>query len=69
MVHTFPSVWCHEFDGGRQWYTALGHSAAKYSDPVFMQHILGGIEWVVQGNRKLDYSKAHAKSPNDPLPY
>ncbi len=66
---TFPSVWCHEFDGGRQWYTALGHSAAKYSDPVFMQHILGGIEWVVQGNRKLDYSKAHAKSPNDPLPY
>ena len=67
--NTFPSVWCHEFDGGRQWYTALGHSAAKYSDPVFMQHILGGIEWVVQGRRKLDYSKAHAKSPNDPLPY
>jgi uncharacterized protein len=67
--NTFPSVWCHEFDGGRQWYTALGHSAAKYSDPVFMQHILGGIEWVVQGNGKLDYSKAHAKSPNDPLPY
>lgn len=21
----FPLSWCHEFDGGRQWYTALGH--------------------------------------------
>jgi type 1 glutamine amidotransferase len=67
--NAFPSVWCHEFDGGRQWYTALGHSKERYSDPLFRQHILGGIEWVVQGNRKLDYSKAHAKSPNDPLPY
>jgi type 1 glutamine amidotransferase len=66
---SFPSVWCHQFDGGREWYTALGHSGAKYSDPIFRKHILGGIEWVLQGNRKLDYSKAHAKSPDDPLPY
>ena len=67
--NAFPSVWCHEFDGGRQWYTALGHSKERYSDPLFRQHILGGIEWVVQGNTKLDYSKAYAKSPDDPLPY
>ena len=66
---TFPSVWCHEFDGGRQWYTALGHDAKTYSDPVFRGHILGGIQWVVAGKKKLDYSKARAKSPLDPLPY
>ncbi len=65
----FPSVWCHEFDGGRQWYTSLGHDSATYTEPDFVQHIRGGIEWVLQNNRPLDYKKAHAVSPNDPLPY
>lgn len=41
-----PIAWCHEFDGGRQWYTALGHAIEHYQDPTFMRHILGGIEWV-----------------------
>lgn len=67
--NSFPSAWCHEFDGGRQWYTALGHRGAMYSDPLFRKHILGGIQWVVQGNRKLDYSKATATTPDAPLPY
>ncbi|MGB3585944.1 MAG: ThuA domain-containing protein [Tunicatimonas sp.] len=43
----FPLAWCHEFDGGRQWYTALGHRAEHYDDPMYMQHILGGIIWVL----------------------
>ena len=64
-----PSVWCHEFDGGRQWYTSLGHDIATYATPEFQKHILGGIIWVVGNNKPLDYSKARAKSPNDPLPY
>lgn len=65
----FPSVWCHEFDGGRQWYTALGHRKEMYQDELFRKHILGGIQWVVQGNRSLDYSKARATTPLDSLPY
>ena len=64
-----PSVWCHEFDGGREWYTSLGHDSATYFKPDFQKHILGGIEWVIGQNKPLDYSKAHAKTPNDPLPY
>jgi glucose/arabinose dehydrogenase/type 1 glutamine amidotransferase/regulation of enolase protein 1 (concanavalin A-like superfamily) len=40
-----PIAWCNEFDGGRTFYTALGHSDFHYDDPVFRQHILGGIEW------------------------
>jgi len=67
--HSFPSVWCHEFDGGRQWYTALGHRKEMYSEPLFRRHILGGLEWTVQGNRKPDFSKATARTPDDPLPY
>lgn len=64
----FPSVWCHEFDGGRQWYTALGHDGKVYADPTFQRHLLGGLQWVV-GKQKLDYSKARAQHPDDPLPY
>lgn len=43
----FPVSWCHHFDGGHQWYTSLGHSPEHYDDPVFMNHILGGIQWVL----------------------
>ena len=46
--NTFPLAWCHSFDGGRQWYTSLGHDKEHYENPVFIQHILGGILWVVQ---------------------
>lgn len=42
-----PLSWCHEFDGGREWYTALGHKAEYYENPEFLRHILGGIIWAV----------------------
>jgi type 1 glutamine amidotransferase len=42
-----PLCWCHEFDGGREWYTALGHQKAHYADPVFAKHLLGGILWAM----------------------
>lgn len=65
----FPSTWCHTFDGGRQWYTALGHDGKTYEDPRFERFIMGGIQWVVAGAAPLDYRKAHAQHPDDPLPY
>ena len=60
----FPSVWYHEFDGGRQWYTSLGHSKEDYARPEFRQHLLGGIQSVVR-SAPLDYSRAYARSPTD----
>lgn len=44
----FPVTWCHSFDGGHQWYTSLGHASEHYEDPIFMDHIWGGIEWVLK---------------------
>jgi len=64
-----PSAWCHQFDGGREWYTSLGHDSTTYFKQDFQQHILGGIAWVIGDGKPLDYTKAHAKTPNDPLPY
>jgi type 1 glutamine amidotransferase len=43
----FPLAWRHQFDGGREWYTALGHQREHYSDPMFTKHLLGGILWAM----------------------
>lgn len=53
-----PVVWCNTFDGGRQWNTTLGHAKSSYTNPVFMQHILGGLKWAAAKN--LNYKKAYA---------
>jgi type 1 glutamine amidotransferase len=44
----FPLAWCHEFEGGRQWYTALGHDPWFYEDPLFVEHLRGGLLWVME---------------------
>ena len=45
-----PISWYHEYDGGRAFYTALGHLPATYSDASFMHHVYGGIYWAATGN-------------------
>jgi type 1 glutamine amidotransferase len=42
-----PMAWYHDFDGGRAFYTELGHTDESYSDPLYLQHILGGIEYAM----------------------
>jgi cytochrome c len=54
---THPLAWCHEYDGGRAFYTALGHIPAAYSDPVFQQHLLGGLRYAVGKNAPLRYAR------------
>lgn len=43
----FPLAWYQYFEGGRQWYTALGHKAEHYRDPRFRRHLLAGILWAM----------------------
>ena len=40
-----PVSWCHEYDGGRAWYTNIGYSPENFRNPSFQQHVLGGIIW------------------------
>ncbi len=40
-----PIAWCHEFDGGRQFFTALGHKIEYYDDPLFLKHLEAGMLW------------------------
>ncbi|WP_307719516.1 ThuA domain-containing protein [Massilia aurea] len=37
------------YDGGRAFYTGMGHMAATYRDPVFLHHLYGGIYWAATG--------------------
>ena len=39
-----PIAWCQQIDGGRSWYTAMGHTSESYAEPLFRLHLLGGIE-------------------------
>lgn len=46
-----PMSWYHSFEGGRVFYTALGHTDASYSDPLFLGHLLGGILYAMHKNQ------------------
>ena len=44
MGEDHPISWCHSYDGGRAWYTAMGHKSEYFSEPLLLSHILGGIQ-------------------------
>jgi type 1 glutamine amidotransferase len=45
MGEDHPIAWCQFYQGGRAWYTALGHTRETYSEPLFLAHLLGGIRF------------------------
>ncbi|RSL41206.1 hypothetical protein CEP53_012903 [Fusarium sp. AF-6] len=45
MGHDHPLVWCQEFEGGRSFYTALGHFDEAYEDEWFMSQLERAIVW------------------------
>ena len=40
-----PIAWCQKFEGGRSFYTGLGHFDEAYRDERFLGQILNGILW------------------------
>jgi cytochrome c len=42
-----PIAWWHDYDGGRAWYTAGGHTDEAWSEPLFLGHVLSGIEYAI----------------------
>jgi type 1 glutamine amidotransferase len=42
-----PMAWYHSFEGGRVFYTGLGHVKEAYTDPLYLKHLLGGILYVI----------------------
>lgn len=44
-----PVSWCHEFGGGRVFYTAMGHTDDSFGEPVFEVHLAGALRWLLGG--------------------
>jgi len=42
-----PIAWYHEYEGGRVFYTGLGHTKESYTDITFLKHLLGGIKYAM----------------------
>ena len=43
-----PIAWCHSYDGGRAWYTGLGHEATLYADPQFEAQLRRGLRYATR---------------------
>ncbi len=41
-----PISWCKNYEGGKSWYTGLGHTIESFSEANFRTHLLGGIRSV-----------------------
>ncbi|MFE2291727.1 ThuA domain-containing protein [Streptomyces sp. NPDC059452] len=45
MKGDHPISWCQSYQGGRSFYTGLGHTKESYAEPAFRQHVSGGLRY------------------------
>lgn len=64
----YPAVWYHAYDGGHIWISQLGHDKENYTDPVFVNHMFQGIQFIA-GKVKKNASAAYATDRDNPLKY
>ena len=55
-----PMSWFQEFEGGRSFYTAMGHTDETFSESLFLNHLWAGIKYTSGGDapKPIDFSKA-----------
>ena len=53
MKGDHPITWCQTYEGGRSFYTGLGHTKESYAEPAFRQLLLGGVRYAA-GQVKAD---------------
>ncbi|THH40010.1 ThuA domain-containing protein [Neolewinella litorea] len=53
-----PIAWYREIGQGRMFYTGLGHTEASYSEPEFVAHVYGGLQYLLDNNKRVRYALA-----------
>jgi cytochrome c len=55
-----PMSWYQAFDGGRSFYTSMGHTDETFLEPLFLNHLYAGIKYVTELNIEtgIDFSKS-----------
>ena len=56
-----PMSWYKEYDGGRAFYTGLGHTKESYTEPLYIDHLWGGLQYAIGDGVPVDYSRASSK--------
>lgn len=51
-----PIAWYHNYDGGRAFYTGLGHAKTTYQDANFLAHLEGGLAYAIGDGTPKNYS-------------
>lgn len=51
MGKVHPISWYHNYDGGRSFYTALGHVPSNFGNEAFLNHLFAGILWAATGKK------------------
>jgi hypothetical protein len=46
-VNPNPLVWCHDFGGGRVFYSALGHTDESWNEPYMINLMTGALAYAV----------------------
>ena len=55
-----PMSWYHDFDGGRAFYTNMGHTEATFAEPLFLRHLLGGLRYAM-GKGTIGFRRARSE--------
>ena len=54
-----PISWYRDYDGGRMWYTGMGHTPESFNEPDFVTHLWGGIQYAAGPRTPVNYDVAN----------
>jgi type 1 glutamine amidotransferase len=63
MGKDHPAAWCRESEGGRFFYTAIGHDTRAISTEFGRRHLLGGLCWASSADRRQETGSAGGRTP------
>jgi PKD repeat protein len=66
-----PVSWCRDYDGGRSFYTGMGHTEGSYGEQAFRSHLTGALQWTAglvrgdcQASIAANYKTERVTAPN-----
>ncbi len=66
MGDNHPMSWYHEYDGGRAFYTAMGHTIESFTEPLFLNHLWGGLKWALDDGKPKPLNYSAVRTPKMP---
>lgn len=68
IIAPHPICWCHEYDGGRALYTAMGHFGEHFQEPEMQTHVLSAVRWAAHADTAFTATVKQAPATRVSLP-